>query len=295
MVDPQSARLAVRSLLGLEALESYRPTSVERDNLGERNGVTWEYVEFGSGDGDTIPAFLLTPERPVGRSVIAVHQHNGEFSLGKTEPAGLTGKPSLAYGLRLAERGARVLIPDLLGFEDRARRWTEDPGADERLDALLRVAHGSSLQAKHTRDIATLTTWLIDTYGADSGMGIIGHSLGGQVTLFSLAVDPRLTVGVISCGVGTLASFEEYRISHNPAWFVPGLTAAGDAPLLAAALQKQRVLVSAGTSDALFPLEGVRAVLAGFQPGVCSSELFDGGHDLPPHVLEQALTLLTAA
>lgn len=295
MADPLSARLAVRELLGIEAPESHRPRSVDRQDTTERDGVTFERIEFGGGDRDTIPALLLTPAGPVSRSVIAVHQHNGEFGLGKSEPAGLAGDPSLAYGLRLAERGARVLLPDLVGFEDRGRGWTPDPGADERLDAFLRIAHGSSLQAKHTRDVAALTTWLADAYGADSGIGIIGHSLGGQVALFSLAVDPRLAVGVVSCGLGTLASFEEHRISHNPAWFVPGLLAAGDVPLLARALHEQRILVSAGTGDALFPLEGVRAVLASFAPGVCSPVLSDGGHDLPPAVLESALTLLTAA
>lgn len=292
MPDPQSARLVVRELLALEAPEHYRPAYVERRKLDERDGVIWERLGVGSVDGDTIPCLLLTPEHPVRRTVIAVHQHNGEFALGKSEPAGLAGDPSLAYGLRLAERGVRVLLPDLVGFEERGRGWSGDPAADERLDALLRVAHGSSLQSKHTRDIATLTTWITDAYGED-GVGIIGHSLGGQVALFGLAFDPRLTVGVVSCGLGTLASFEERRISHNPAWFVPGLAAAGDTQVVAAALHEQRVLVSAGRRDALFPPDGVEAVLAAFQPGVCSTELFDGGHELPPHVLEAALAHLT--
>jgi dienelactone hydrolase len=293
MADPHLARLAVRELLALENPEQYRPASVQRRRMHERDGVTWERVDIGSGDGDTIPCLLLTPDRRVRRTVVAVHQHNGEFALGKSEPAGLAGDPSLAYGLRLAERGARVLLPDLVGFEERGRGWSPDPAADERLDALLRVAHGSSLQAKHTRDIATVTTWITDTYG-DDGIGIIGHSLGGQVALFSLAVDPRLALGVVSCGLGTLASFEERRISHNPAWFVPGLAAAGDVQVVAAALHEQRVVVSAGTRDALFPIQGVRAVLAAFEPGVCSAELFDGAHDLPPHVLDAALAHLTA-
>jgi dienelactone hydrolase len=293
MADPHPARLAVRELLALENPEQYRPASVQRRRMHERDGVTWERVDIGSGDGDTIPCLLLTPDRRVRRTVVAVHQHNGEFALGKSEPAGLAGDPSLAYGLRLAERGARVLLPDLVGFEERGHGWSADPAADERLDALLRVAHGSSLQAKHTRDIATVTTWITDTYG-DDGIGIIGHSLGGQVALFSLAVDPRLALGVVSCGLGTLASFEERRISHNPAWFVPGLAAAGDVQVVAAALHEQRVAVSAGTRDVLFPIHGVRAVLAAFEPGVCSAELFDGGHDLPPHVLDAALAHLTA-
>ncbi len=296
MADPQSARLLVRDLLALDAPENHRPASVERRTLDERDGLLWERVEIVGPDGDTIPCILLSPTsgRPVARTVLAVHQHNAEFALGKSEPAGLAGNPSLAYGLRLAERGARVLLPDLVGFEERSRGWSADPEADERLDALLRIAHGSSLQAKHTRDVATLTSWIADTFGDDDGIGIIGHSLGGQVALFALAADPRLTLGVVSCGLGTLASFEAGRISHNPAWFVPGLAARGDVPVVAAALSDQRVLVSAGLRDALFPMEGVRAVLAAFGPGVCTPELFDGEHELPSHVLEAALTRLTA-
>jgi predicted esterase len=113
------------------------------------------------------------------------------------------------------------------------------------------------------------------------------------VALFALAADPRLTVGVVSCGLGTLASFEERRISHNPAWFVPGLAAAGDVQVVAGSLHEQRVLVSAGVDDALFPLAGVRAVLGSFRSGVCAAELFDGGHELPPAILESALSHLT--
>src|SRR3712207_5658986 len=112
MADPQTARLAVRELLALESPEQYRPESVERRRLHERDGVSWERLDIRSGDGDTIPCLLLTPERPLPRTLISVHQHNGEFALGKSEPAGLAGDPSLAYGLRLAERGARVLLPD---------------------------------------------------------------------------------------------------------------------------------------------------------------------------------------
>ena len=66
MADPMTARLAVRDLLWLDAPENYRPTTVERRDLGVRDGVRWERVEFGSGDGDTVPSFLLTPDEKRG-------------------------------------------------------------------------------------------------------------------------------------------------------------------------------------------------------------------------------------
>lgn len=194
----------------------------------------------------------------------------------------------MAYGLRLAERGVRVLIPDLIGFEERQRGWSDSGADDEQFDALLRIAGGSSLQAKHTSDIATLTTWLTDQPEMTGSLGIMGHSLGGQVAFFSLEFDPRLSVGVTSCGVGTLASFASHRIKHNSAWFVPGLAVAGDVPAVARTLRGQRVFVSAATSDPWFPMDGVRSVLASFGPGVCDSYFFDGRHELPAEAMELA-------
>ena len=283
------ARLTVRHLLGMGAPEQTVPSSIRRRPIGIRDGVQWESLTVGCADGDTVPCFLLTPENVSGPDVIALHQHAASFAVGKSEPAGLEGDPSLAYGIRLARRGARVLMPDLVGFEGRQRGWTADAAADEQLDALLRIADGSSLQAKHNRDVAVLTSWLADAYGGDRGIGVMGHSLGGQVALFSLALDPRLTIGAISCSVGTLASFAKHHVHHNPAWFVPGLAAAGDTPLLASAIQDQKVFVSIGVQDQLFPIEGARAVVRGFNESVCTPQEFEGGHELPPQVMERAL------
>jgi dienelactone hydrolase len=294
MHAPNDARLRVRQLLALTEPEAYRPTSVERQRLRTNTGIAWEAVTLATADGDDITCFLLSPEEPNGPTVIALHQHAAVFTVGKSEVAGFEGEPAVAYGIRLAEQGARVLIPDLLGFEDRRRNWSADDAADERLDALLRIAEGGSLQAKHTRDLATLTTWIAETFGDDGGIGVMGHSLGGQVALFALAVDARLTRGVISCGLGTLASFREHAVQHNPAWFVPGLTAAGDVPLLANALERQQVFVSVGSRDPLFPMGGVREVLDGFAADVSTVELFDGGHELPGTVLEHALDFLVS-
>lgn len=288
------ARGRVLELLGLPMPETIRPTAVRHEPLGHDGAVRWERLELDTSDGDTVPCLLLTPDRRSGTDVVAVHQHAGDFATGKSEPAGRTGDAGLDYGLRLARGGARVVVPDLLGFGERRRDWTDEPAADERLDALFRVANGSSLQAKHTRDVATVTSWLTGTSDVGTAVGIIGHSLGGQVALFALAVDPRITRGVVSCGLGTLASFEAARIRHNPAWFVPGLAAAGDVPLLASAVDRP-VLVAAGRDDALFPVEGVHRVLDAFPPGAVTAELFDGGHAMPAHVMTAAVRHLLGA
>jgi pimeloyl-ACP methyl ester carboxylesterase len=282
------ARSAVRSLLGLTDPTTLRPTAVRRASVRSHDHLTWERFELDTPDGDTIPCVRITPDDRVDVDVVALHQHAGDFRIGKGEPCGTAGDPGLAYGLALARRGARVVVPDLLGFEGRQRRWSEDPAADERLDALFRIADGTSLQAKHTSDVAVVTSWMSGTDDHAGELGVIGHSLGGQVALFALAVDPRFTHGVVSCGLGTLASFRAQRLHHNPAWFVPGLAAAGDVGLVAAAVGVP-VFVAAGRQDRLFPLGGVREVLDRFPSGLVTEELFDGGHTLPPAVLDAAV------
>lgn len=284
--DP--ARLRVLELLALASPDLIRPTAARREHLREDALGRWDRVELDTADGDRIPCLLITPDEHVGVDIIAVHQHAGTFSLGKSEPAGFTGDPSLAYGRALARGGARVIMPDLVGFEERQRNWTDDPAADERLDALFRVSNGMSLQAKHTRDIAVVTSWMQETSATPSKLGIIGHSLGGQVALFSLAVDARISRGVVNCGIGTLASFQTSHISHNPAWFIPGLASSGDVSCVAAAVG-QPIFVAAGRDDRLFPIDGVQEVIAAFQPGLLTAQVFEGGHSMPPQIMTAAV------
>ena len=118
-----------------------------------------------------------------------------------------------------------------------------------------------------------------------SGVRRIGHSLGGQVSFFSMACDERIVAGVLNCGVGTVASFEPAGILHNPAWYPPGIVTLGDSPAVARAFHQQRVLLVAGRDDPLFPISGVEEVVAAFAPGIADHEIFDGGHELPPAML----------
>jgi len=50
-----------------------------------------------------VPALLLVPEHPCGAGVVALHQHNSQWHLGKSEVAGLAGEPLQAFGPALAE------------------------------------------------------------------------------------------------------------------------------------------------------------------------------------------------
>ena len=248
-----------------------------------------------------VPCLVLTPTTspPPWPGVVAVHQHNGEFHLGKSEPAGLAGDPSMAYGLATARAGAAVIVPDLTGFEERQRDGvpdvgTEDPGRLELLRAQHLLVEGTTLQARHVEDVALCVSWLEQQADVAPGIGVIGHSLGGQVAFFSAACDERLRAAVISCGVGTVESFHAAGILHNPSWYVPGLAAVGDSPAVAA-VADQAFFVTGGDVDPLFPLVGVRATVAAMPHGAGALRVFHGGHELPPGLGAEASAWLVAA
>lgn len=271
----------VRDLLGLGDAP---PPVPEHDELGEvvvDGVVVRRMVLHGDGRGQ-IPALVLTPDGGAGGPrVLAIHQHNDEYHWGKSEVAGLRGNPDMAYALELAQRGCTVLAPDVRGFEERGSGESDANRAEHRLAWDL-VARGSSLAAEHVADLRVSLSWLAGQASSSSALGVVGHSLGGQLALFLTAADERVDAAVSSCGVATLASFADVPgLLHNPSWYVPGLRRAGDAPALAKALADQRILVSYGTADPLFPAAGVQEVVEAFRAGVATERPHEGGHEFP--------------
>src|SRR5690606_29051719 len=104
------------------------------------------------------PAIALIPDgvgpNSPAPAVAVWHQHNGQWHLGKSEPAGLAGDPMHHTGVALARLGYVVLCPDALCFEDR-----QDPtgklkgGSYERYEFLRYVVAGRSMAWKNILDM----------------------------------------------------------------------------------------------------------------------------------------------
>jgi hypothetical protein len=92
----------------------------ETTAITEGEGCNRLLIHYSDGGGGGIPAFLLLP-KGTGPfpAVLAHHQHNSEWHLGKSEVAGLAGDPLQAFGPALAKQGIVVLARDSLCFEDR--------------------------------------------------------------------------------------------------------------------------------------------------------------------------------
>jgi hypothetical protein len=289
-----TSREQVLELLRVRQALSGPPTASWASFQGKVEGVSIRSLTLVRDGADAIPCLFLTPSSPAPwAGAVAVHQHNNQYYLGKSEPAGIAGDPKMRYALELAKRGIAVVVPDLVGFEGRRGPWRNDEEFELFVTRNL-LAEGSCLQAKHVEDVLAAVSWLDGNADIEGALGMIGHSLGGQVTLFATACDRRIRASVISCGLGSVRSFRTMNVLHNPGWYVPGILEFGDSARIASAIEDQAVFVSAGSGDMLFPMSGVHDAFDGFASGVAQLEIFDGPHDLPPAVLDRAVGWLSS-
>ena len=238
-----------------------QPKVLERVAL---TGCTREKVSYVVEPGQRVSAYLFVPAGD-GRhaAVLCIHQHNREYHLGKSEPAGLSGNPEQFYALELAKRGYVTLAPDGLCFEERQHSILR--GADyERFEATRRLTQGSCLQAKLLWDLMRALDYLLTRREVDGRrIGCLGHSLGGQQTLFLSAVDRRILAGVSSCGFSSYRSIFDAAILHNFGLYVPGILRYGDLDRVLGLVAPRPFLVLAGSGDPFFPLEGVHTTVRG--------------------------------
>ena len=109
-------------------------------------------------------------------------------------------------------------------------------------------------------------------------IGMIGHSLGGQETLFTTAADTRIRAAASSCGFGSLRVLERDRILHNFALFVPGLAEPGDYGAVLALVAPRPFLVAARSEDPIFPMDGIEETVAAGRAAFTAAGAADRWH-----------------
>lgn len=278
--------------------------------MEDRGTHSLQTLEYNVETGERVRAFLLLPKGITGRlpAILACHQHNGEYWLGKSEPAGLSANKMYHYGLELCLRGYAVLCPDHLCFEDRRppeyRRMENDAlqhANYERLVFTGLLMEGSTLQAKYLSDLTRAVDLLQSMDSVDPNrIGTIGHSLGGQEALWLMWLDSRIRAAVSSCGFSQVRTIIRDEINHNFAMYAPGLLQHGDIADLVCGIAPRPFFMANGAADRIFPVDGVRDIARAAEaryaelgaPERFRSVLFDGDHSFPGIVKEQAYAFL---
>jgi dienelactone hydrolase len=262
--------------------------------------------------GERVSAWLLLPRGAAPTNgwpaVLAIHQHDNRYDLGKSESAGLAGNAMYAYGKELCQRGYVVLCPDLLCFEDRrapfdvlqANNAMDDAGY-ERFEFTRYLLIGCCLQTKYLHDLTCAVDLIISLPVVNQErLGVIGHSLGGLEALWLTWYDARIIAAVSSCGFGLLRTLVRDGINHGFATYVPGILEVCDLDSLVAALAPRAFLLMAGETDPLFPIDGVRSIVEKAQhqytkegvPERFGAIIFPGGHSFPVDVKAAAYDFL---
>jgi dienelactone hydrolase len=259
------ARQAIRRFLGLTEPAATAPALTVHDAL-RCDGFTREAVSYVVG-GERVAAFFFRPETPRRGAVVALHQHNSQWHLGKSEVAGLAGDPLQAFGPALARAGVTVLAPDAIGFETRRGQGDgRDVSLAPRLEpakgstpgdwlqyynhAMHRLARGEVLMRELLRDVAAALD-VLSTASGTSSIGVVGHSHGGIVALFAAALDERIAFAVSS---GALCSYR-YKFDHgvglDMSLVIPGFAARFDVDALLECVAPRPLLVVSSEDDPL--------------------------------------------
>ncbi len=240
------------------------PLKTEVHETIRKEGYRIELLSYEVQPGDRVPAFLLIPDQVTSEQPapgIAVwHQHNGEYHLGKSEPAGLAGNPMHHTGVALAKEGYVVLCPDALCFEDR-----QDPsgklkgGAYERFEFLREVVRGRSMAWKNIIDMQRAIDVLCERPEViDDKIGCYGHSMGSTHSWLVGPLEPRLKCIVGNCCLPTYDAIEEEHLLHCFPNFVPGWKQYGDTPEIAALIAPRALHLNLGEKDSGSPIESAR-------------------------------------
>jgi dienelactone hydrolase len=219
-----SVRERIRSFLKLSSPAAVQTVTLIEKEVAE--GFTRSLIQYVVPDGDRVEAFLFQPvDGTLPGAVLALHQHNSQWAMGKSEIAGSVGEPLQAFGPALARRGVTVLAPDAIGFESRVKApgWgtalapslhrpdsTPDGWLQYYNQMAYRIVQGDLLMRKVLDDCAAALS-VLQHDSAIAHLGAIGHSLGGIVALFLSALDTRVAYG---CSSGAACSFL-HKLEHG--------------------------------------------------------------------------------
>jgi dienelactone hydrolase len=287
------AELRVR-LAALLRFEAPRPAgALETLEEHARGGYAERVVRYPGHDGAPVPALLLLPRgRGPHPAVVAHHQHHSAFHLGKSEVAGRAGDPLQAFGPALARRGIAVLAPDAIAFEDRRvlASGTEPAGGDgpqHHNEMSYRLVRGELLMTTVLGDAAAALSVLIAHPLVDAArVGVIGHSYGGNTTLFHAALDERVRFAAASGAACTYRRRMADRTQIELAQIVPGIVDLADIDDVVGLIAPRPLLLVSATADPYSAdADEIERRVGPAHPNLRHAR-FDGGHDVTPERFE---------
>jgi dienelactone hydrolase len=230
----------------------------------KKDGYRIESVTYEGLPGERIPALILIPDKATASArvpgIAVWHQHNGEYHLGKSEPAGLAGNPMHHTAVSLVREGYVVLCPDSLCFEERQDPTGILKGGDfERFEFLREVVRGRCLAWRDVFDMKQSISMLCERPEVNKDLiGCYGHSMGSTHAWLAGPLEPRIKCVVGNCCLPTYDAIEQHHILHCFPNFVPGWKRYGDTAEIASLIVPRALHLNFGEKDEGSPIEFVK-------------------------------------
>jgi len=218
---------------------------------------TLEHLVLRLNQEEWVPAYFAYPhaDRPVP-CVVYNHSHGGDFDNGKSEllkGAGYLQTPSFLDTLIMD--GYAVGCIDMWGFGERRR------GESQLVKRFL--LQGKTLWGQRIYDNQQFLTYLLSRKEiAGSSVATIGMSMGGLMSWWLAAIDPRVQVVVdIAAQVDYQALIEENSLDkHGFYYYLPGLLSAWNTADIQELIAPRPRLSLVGIADEGCPASGVASL-----------------------------------
>lgn len=290
----QAVDARLRELLG--PTPSVVPLNIRQEEATERDFYRETRFVFTSEPGADVPCHLLTPLNATEPLPLIIclqgHTSGMHISLGRPKSEGderMIAEGDRDFALQAVREGYAALVMEQRCFGERRDARAGEarhvaPGCHHA--SMTALLLGRTMIGERVWDVRRAIDALahfaeIDTHR----IGCMGNSGGGTITWFAACVEPRLQIAMPSCYV---CSFQHSlaRIDHCADNYLPGILRWFDLGDLACLIAPRPLVVVAGQSDPIFPLEGVQQAFATIQqiyaragaPENCRLVIGNGGH-----------------
>lgn len=250
-----------------DKLQLMEPLPLNNQNLNIHKEIEVENIQFtkfslSAIDGLRVPAILCIPQNIDKKmpAVICIHGH----SQGKDNSVGIKKSKSKEYfGIELAQKGFITLSLDWIGagerekFKQKFLLFMQNEG--ERSNWLRFL--GLDMLGLRITEIKGLLNYLETRSEVNSDrLGIIGHSGGGTLSLFSTIMDHRIKV---CCTSGYFGTWEHSLLAmyHCGCNYSSDLARYIELYDLYACLAPLPIGATIGVRDKIYPIDGTNKAI----------------------------------
>jgi dienelactone hydrolase len=270
-------------LLGIDDMLADRGeiTTHPGDDPPHIDGLIVEYYYIESWNGTWIPAYVLKPEHPAREKLPAFVCLHGHGESKETQVGRVRGNPHCTRaGIDLARMGYITISIDNWGWNERGFGPSGLDSAEGRFN-LNMLLFGRTINGLRVFDAMRCVDYLLGRGDVDpERIGCIGLSLGGTLTMWTAALDTRVSLAVIE-GFANTYKASIIDLSHCTCNYIPGLLKYAEMPDILGLIAPRPMCWVTGHEDTIFPLD---AFLTAREKINSLYELLGAGLEFATHV-----------